>query len=430
MTANKRQKISESNNYINNATSEDDFSDLDDSIQLMKTTVKYTDDNMYLDTINKKVLNFDLPLICSSSLASTNIHICLICNKYLQGSSTISPAYRHAVDLNHHVFINVDTLKFIILPEQLILSDKRSNELKDIQLLLKPIFDKAMISQLDTNPFSSETLSHANYDVGYVSLSDDLTDIDNNYNNKKTVTKTHNTLYYSLSHLSELRNYLLEYDSSNDSTPLTNELSKLVSKIWSKYLFKNIVSSLSIENYISTSNKTRMSDPRIFYSWLICALSKENKFIKELFTGKLLTDSAKSIKFTMISIKLPQQSVFKDGTSSSIKQYDLFKLIKDKKLNIKRYPKYLTIFIDRTNDLKLEGIEQELNLNVVKFNPNLLKLNGTEYRLISNITYDNKVMILDKSRDRWIEFDGSKCKEIEKELIFISKSQLQFWELV
>lgn len=424
----KKQKLEDA------GQSDDEFDDLEDTVQVKKKHAKVTDSDTYLDTVNRKILNFDLPLVCSASLATTNIYICLTCNKYLQGASESSPAYLHAIDTGHHVFINAQTSKFIILPEQLILSDTRAQDLHDIQLLLNPKFTKEMISSLDTKPRQSKTLNKETYDVGYIPLLNDyMSDISTSKitSQEGDPTLSHNALYYSLAHVPVIRDALLLYTQS-ETTPLTNQFSNLTKKIWSPYLFKNFTSSFAMENYLISCNLPLKinNNLRFFYSWIINSLIKENKKIfKDAFTGKLETNG-KEVKFVNVSIKLPQESVFKSSISSSIEQYDLVKLIRDKKFKIIKHPKYLVIYIDRTNDMKIEGIEKQLNMNIVKFDPDLLQLDGNiEYQLISNITYDNKVYVLDKSRTRWVEFDSMSVKEVEKDLLFISNCELQIWEL-
>jgi U4/U6.U5 tri-snRNP-associated protein 2 len=413
----------------NPASSDEEFADLDDIIQLETINSKYTDSTLYLDTINKKILNFDMPLECCVTLATTNVHICLVCNKYLQGASTNSPAYMHAIDTNHHVFLNTKTNKFIILPEERILSKTREKELHDIQLLSNPEFNDRLISQFDFKPLYGETLNHEKYSVGYIPLVNDNIEVLKDGNSEEK-----NYLYYAIAHLSNVRDYLIKHENS-DSTPLTNQLSNLVKKIWSPYLFKKFTSSYSIENYLTSCNlqPQMTSDIRLFYVWLINALIKENKILKHEFTGKLILaeNKNKQVNFINLTVKLPEESIFKDGTSSSIKQYDLGKLIKEKKLQIIKPPKYLVIYIDRTKDFKVEGLKQQLNMNIVKFDPNLLQLESKfKYRLLSNITYDNSIQVLNKSNNSWIEFCGIQIKEIEKELLFISNCKLQFWELI
>lgn len=40
---------------------------------------------LYLDTINRNVLDFDFERVCSVSLSNLNVYACLVCGKYFQG---------------------------------------------------------------------------------------------------------------------------------------------------------------------------------------------------------------------------------------------------------------------------------------------------------------------------------------------------------
>lgn len=111
----------------------------------------------YLDTINRQVLDFDFEKLCSVSLSRINVYACLVCGKYFQGNINIcvlwscmcvyswtrsnwtnyygnkniikynsnsftgrgtnTHAYTHSVAESHHVFLNLQTLKFYCLPD-------------------------------------------------------------------------------------------------------------------------------------------------------------------------------------------------------------------------------------------------------------------------------------------------------------------------
>jgi len=61
--------------------------------------------------INRNVLDFDFERLCSVSLSNINIYACLVCGKYFQGRGKSSHAYAHSIHDDHHVFINLQTLK-------------------------------------------------------------------------------------------------------------------------------------------------------------------------------------------------------------------------------------------------------------------------------------------------------------------------------
>lgn len=71
----------------------------------------------YLDTINRQYLDFDFEKLCSVSLTRINVYACLVCGKYFQGRGTNTHAYTHSVAEGHHVFLNLQTLKFYCLPD-------------------------------------------------------------------------------------------------------------------------------------------------------------------------------------------------------------------------------------------------------------------------------------------------------------------------
>lgn len=90
------------------------------------------------------MLDFDFEKLCSVSLSRINVYACLVCGKYFQGDINIcvydcifelvpieliillvisagrgtnTHAYTHSVAESHHVFLNLQTLKFYCLPD-------------------------------------------------------------------------------------------------------------------------------------------------------------------------------------------------------------------------------------------------------------------------------------------------------------------------
>jgi uncharacterized UBP type Zn finger protein len=81
--------------------------------QASKKGEEKTSTDLYLDTINRHMLDFDFEKVCSVSLSQINVYACLVCGKYYQGRGRSSHAYFHSIDKDHHVFINLSTLKVI-----------------------------------------------------------------------------------------------------------------------------------------------------------------------------------------------------------------------------------------------------------------------------------------------------------------------------
>jgi U4/U6.U5 tri-snRNP-associated protein 2 len=75
----------------------------------------------YLDTINKKMLEFDFEKVCCETLTNLNVYCCLICGKFYQGieknylnkkkkgRGKNTPADYHSFQLEHHIFMNLST---------------------------------------------------------------------------------------------------------------------------------------------------------------------------------------------------------------------------------------------------------------------------------------------------------------------------------
>lgn len=74
-TAKKPRLEGESNETeINVATSE---------VSNQKESLASSD--LYLDTVNRQMLDFDFEKLCSVSLSNLNVYACLVCGKYFQG---------------------------------------------------------------------------------------------------------------------------------------------------------------------------------------------------------------------------------------------------------------------------------------------------------------------------------------------------------
>jgi U4/U6.U5 tri-snRNP-associated protein 2 len=85
-------------------------------IRQIAPTEGYTD--LYLDTINRRLLDFDFEKLCSVTLSNINVYACLVCGKYYQGRGHKSQAYFHALEVGHHVYINMETKRVYVLPEE------------------------------------------------------------------------------------------------------------------------------------------------------------------------------------------------------------------------------------------------------------------------------------------------------------------------
>lgn len=102
--------------------------------------------DLYLDTIDRGVLDFDFEKLCSVTLSNINVYACLVCGKYFQGRGPKSHAYFHALEVGHHVYINMQTKRIYVLPEGY---EVNSKSLDDIKFVVDPHLSKEEVLKLD-----------------------------------------------------------------------------------------------------------------------------------------------------------------------------------------------------------------------------------------------------------------------------------------
>ncbi|KAG6892800.1 hypothetical protein C0992_012479, partial [Termitomyces sp. T32_za158] len=106
---NKRVKVVlENPEGISSQISQEDYEDEEEEF-VNREEIRSSD--LYLDTINRAILDFDFEKVCSVSLSNVNTYGCLVCGKYFQGRGRKSYAYAHSIHEDHHVFINLETTK-------------------------------------------------------------------------------------------------------------------------------------------------------------------------------------------------------------------------------------------------------------------------------------------------------------------------------
>ena len=246
--------------------------------------------DLYLDTINRSILDFDFEKLCSVTLSNINVYACLVCGKYFQGRGLKSHAYFHALEVDHHVYINMETKKVYVLPEGYEVLNK---SLEDIKFVVDPKFAEEDVKRLDRVPRESTDISNKRYRPGFVGM-----------NNIKANDYL-NAVVQALSHVAPLRNFFLLHPFKQNSPQLPIRFSTLVRKIWNPKAFRSHVSphELLQEVALRSSKKFSLSekaDPVDFMSWFLNNLhlslggSKTkplSSIIQTSFQGKLRLES-------------------------------------------------------------------------------------------------------------------------------------------
>lgn len=245
----------------------------------------------YLDTIDRRALDFDFEKLCSVSLSKVNVYACLVCGKYFQGRGKSTHAFIHSVSEFHHVFLNLETLKFYCLPDNYEVEDQSFN---DILYVLKPTFTISDIRKLDKLEKPVQAYDGKLYYPGIVGL-----------NNLK-YNDYCNVIFQSLSHVVPLRNYFLiesnyaPVRSGDGKYILPQRFGELLRKLWNPRNFKAHVSPHEMLQAIVLSSKkkfefTKQSDPIVFLGWFLNSLMgpkrEKNFIVKQTFQGKIRISS-------------------------------------------------------------------------------------------------------------------------------------------
>ncbi|TWU72275.1 hypothetical protein ED733_002713 [Metarhizium rileyi] len=448
-------------------------------------------DDLYLDTIDRQVLDFDFEKLCSVSLSNINVYACLVCGKYFQGRGPKSHAYFHALDEDHHVFINLERQKVYVLPEGY---EVKSKSLDDIKYVSDPRYTKREVMSLDRTHHKSWTLSGKEYTPGFVGM--------NNIKENDYV----NVIVQALSHVPPLRNYLLLEDFTK-TTELVKRCSILFRKVWNPRAFKSHVSPHELLQEIALrSNKrftlTTQSDPVEFLSWFLNNLhlglggSKSrpgSSMIQRTFQGRLKAESqaitaradatdrlrfeeaaqvkVDIVRFLLLTLDLPAAPLFQDELEKNIipqvplttilSKYD-GKSAQEHHAQRKRYrllhplPPYLIFHVKRFSQNKFVSERNPTivtfdarNLNVspyVEPNPDIWPPSEPIwYDLVANVVHEAvrtredvadsgderktwKAQVRDRATGEWVSCQDLYVENVQSELLYLGETYLQIWE--
>lgn len=267
---------------------EDDDEDAQTRIPRQKEATEGYQD-LYLDSITRSALDFDFLRQCSITLSNQNVYACLVCGKYFSGRGLKTPAYFHALEIGHHVYINMETKKVYVLPEGY---EVKSKSLDDIKFVVDPQFTPEEVKALDKERQPAWDLAGRKYYPGFVGL-----------NNIKANDYV-NVVAQALAHVGPLRNFMMLEDLSA-RPQLPQQFSVLVRKLWNPKAFKNHVSPHEMMQEVSLrSNKkyllTSQADPIEFLSWFLNNLhltlggsktKPHSSLIQHIFQGSLRIES-------------------------------------------------------------------------------------------------------------------------------------------
>ncbi|KAL8656908.1 MAG: hypothetical protein Q9226_002443 [Calogaya cf. arnoldii] len=448
-------------------------------------TEGYSD--LYLDTIDRAVLDFDFEKLCSVSLSNINVYACLVCGKYYQGRGPKSHAYFHALEIGHHLYVNMQTKKVYVLPEGY---EVKSKSLEDIKFVVDPRLLKEDVIMLDRVAKDAWDLSGKKYRPGFVGMNNIK---ENDY---------FNAVIQALAHIPPLRNFFMLEDLSSKSE-LVQRFSVLVRKIWNTRAFKTHVSPHELIQQVSRqSNKKydllHQSDPVEFLSWFLGNMhlalggSKTKpgtSIIHRVFQGKLKIESqqitakadagdrlrfeeaaeviVETMRYLILTLDLPAAPLFQDEIDRNIiPQVPLTSILSkydgrtaQEHLSMrKRYrllhplPPFLLFHVKRFSTNKFVS---ERNPTIVTFPVRSLDMspyvepNPTLhppgepiwYDLVANVTHEAvrtrddsvegeaerkvwRVQMRDRARDEWLQIQDLYVERVATETLFTKESYL------
>lgn len=472
-TNNGTSDVIDAADYIHNELEEADALENDELDAATTSRQKAPEagyEELYLDTIKREVHDYDFEKLCSVTLSAQNVYACLVCGKYFSGRGTKTPAYFHALEVNHHVYINMETKKVYVLPEGY---EVKSKSLDDIKFNVDPRFSHAEVKALDKQRQPAWDLQGKKYFPGYVGL-----------NNIKANDYL-NVVVQALAHVPPLRNFFMLEDLSSRSQ-LVQRFSILIRKMWNSKAFKSHVSPHELLQEISSrSNKrfnlTEQADPVEFMSWVLNNLhlalggsktKPHSSLIQKIFQGTLRVESqtitaradasdrllfedaavnSQTSPFTILTLDLPPAPLFQDDAAKNIIPQVPLKTIlqkyngttaQEKKDTRLRYrlkhplPPYLIMHIKRFAPNKF--LQAQRNPTIVTFSPRALDVapytepdpalhppgEPVVYDLVANITYEGV-----KVRDDSVE--GEAERKVWKAQVRDStaEGETRWWEM-
>ncbi|CAR28463.1 hypothetical protein ZYGR_0S00930 [Zygosaccharomyces rouxii] len=424
----------------------------------------------FLETIDERKLDFDLEKRCSVTLSPLNCYCCLVCGKYLRGRSENTPAFLHSVNEDHHVFVNFNSLKVYLLPDNVEVEDKgRIQILARIRNAIRPSFSR---EEIDNSPHECFDLNNQQYTNGFVG-----------FNNNASGNDSINVILSLLSHIIPLRDHFLLQDYLEEDE-IVQRLGIIIRKLWSPKLFKPYVSSEEFLAYISVVDpniSSKVNDPRQIFIWLVNNLIKKSselsRILSDSFQGNVQVvtipikpvldakgdvvkfqretahEKHSTVPFWSLTLDLPPTPLFKDNRNANdLPQVRIEELLKKfdgkqeqqfaqglRKYKLIRLPRYLILHFnrfDKKNPLTVKGRNQTL----VEFSQKI-EFQNSRYTLVANVVHDTigttafdnddksvwRIQLLNPTNDQWVELDGTLNRLKERELLFLQETYMQVW---
>jgi len=197
----------------------------------------------YLAFVDRKALDFELARRCSVSMATSNVHMCLVCGKYVQGRGKESPAFRHSLETDHYLYLSFDDASVWCLPDNYEVKDP---SLDDITQALRPSFTSDDIVGLDGQNVLAKSMDGREFLPGYVGI-----DSPGGFDYVSVALQC-------LSHVPPFRDFFLRPSNySLCTSELVAVFGSTMRRMWSSGLFKPTLSPRELLVYVTKASNGR-----------------------------------------------------------------------------------------------------------------------------------------------------------------------------
>ncbi|XP_042200375.1 U4/U6.U5 tri-snRNP-associated protein 2 isoform X2 [Callorhinchus milii] len=395
----------------------------------------------YLDTINRSVLDFDFEKLCSVSLSHINVYACLVCGKYFQGRGLKSFANIHSVQVGHHVFLNLHTLKFYCLPDNYeiidssleditalsnvpplrnyFLEEENYREIKrppgDIMFLLVQRFGELMRKLRNPRNFKAHVSPHEMLQAVVLCSK-----------KRFQITKQGDAVDFLSWFLNALH---MALGGSKKKKTIINGVFQGSMRIFSKKLPPPDLTPEEKEQLLETEEfKETMTESTFLYLTL------------DLPTAPLYKDE----KEQLIIPQVPLFNILAKFNGITEKEYKTYKENFLKRFQLTKLPPYLIFYIKRFTK---NNFFVEKNPTIVNFPITNVDLREylseevqaahkhTTYDLIANVVHDGKpgegayrVHVLHHGTGKWYELQDLQVIDILPQMITLSEAYIQIWK--
>ena len=255
------------------------------ALERKKKVVRSGRECPFIDTVDRRTLDFDFEKLCSVTLVNLNCYCCLICGKYFQGRARGSPAYTHSLENGHSVYMNLTNRKIYCLPDDYEVVDP---SLDDIKANMRPAFTPEQIKELDHRTRTSLALDGSEYLPGFVG-----------FNNLK-LTDGISVVVQCLMRVVPFRDYLLRPENyAHCRSLLLGRLGELARKNWNPSNYKSHISPHELVQACSIASEKRFrpgarSDPADFMAWVLNTLQRDMNKANKKLSKRLAAESKAS----------------------------------------------------------------------------------------------------------------------------------------